>query len=375
MLKQFKKISVKKAILALIVCWALAALAFVIGGGQHIFKALGRPTLLDVENIGLFEGEYVTATIDYSLGRFAYTTEDDKIISHEFAVVDFEAGYIYSLFISKNEYNKLADWLPSDYDGEVEPRTVAGTLVKMTADDQEYFDELLEAIEAPFGWKAPYYLKVGYVGETTTTAQAAIFAGGGLFLFGLGLFFFIRAITGQYQKSIVQYCRQSGSPEYTMDLLEGQLSVAEQFKNTLWAMPHFFILQNGRTTQLLPANSVVWCFQRVTRTNGIVSSRALVLATDGKKHHTVTLSEKEMTRCLDFIFERYPHIAIGYNDHLNSLWSRSPAELVAFAAQQHQQAPAAPQTMPPITAHPMAPPQVMPQPVQQESSTSEPPQQ
>ncbi|MDL2323542.1 hypothetical protein LJC61_00125 [Ruminococcaceae bacterium OttesenSCG-928-A16] len=335
MLAELKKSSIKKTIIGLLSLCVIAVIIFFVMGGKDVLQLIGGPAPLDVAHIEDYEGRYVSVTVDYSLGRYAYTTKKGQTTSHEFGIADYDGGYIYTLYMRNADYKKMAEWLPIDYAGVVEPRTITGTITKMSNSDQAYYDDMLEDYSVDPSWRAPYYLKVNNLGGQSF-GSTVFFAAISFVLVAIGIYRLIRAITGGYQKKLLDYCKKTGSPEYTLSLIEQQYATAQKF-GSLRLTPLYMMFQDGPTTKFFPINDILWVYQRLHKSYGVITTgRSLVLRFPNKSEAVVAMNQKTLEECREFIYANYPNIAVGYDGDLMRMYNQDPQSMVAYAAKQRQ---------------------------------------
>ena len=223
---------------------------------------------------------------------------------------------------------------------------MSGTIHRMDSQSERYYHEVVGYSDMDAETQAnmlSLVLEEGKIGEKDLPT-ICLFAGGGLLLILLGLFFTIRALTGGYQKSIKTYCAQQGDPEIAMERVEAFYQGAEQL-NGLRMGDDLLMFQAGATTHLVPVQSVVWAYQQTTqhRTNGIPTgkSHALLLSLDTGKQMVWGMQETQANELLAAFAQRYPAILLGYRKDWADLYRK---DLVSFCEMARDPARAEAQT-------------------------------
>lgn len=356
MMNELKKVSLKKVLpLALILLVAGAFL--LVQGVPGVLLLLKGPKDLDTLPVDQLEGQYVRTDVAIVMDWYAYTEKQSEsgkktTTSKEYIIPVGESEYIgLQLPAGKiDEADALIDatwYYLSDENAEFEgePITVSGTIHRMDSQSERYYHEVIGYSDMDAATQAnmlSLVLEEGKVGEKDLPS-ICLFAGGGLLLILLGLFFLIRALTGSYQKSIKTYCAEQADPEMAMERVETFYQSAEQL-NGLRMGDDLLLFQAGAVTHLVPVRRVVWAYQQTTqhRTNGIPTgkSHALLLNLDTGKQIALSMKEEQAKELLAAFDQRYPDMLLGYTKERADLYRK---DLVSFceAVRNHAQSAAA----------------------------------
>ncbi len=343
MMNELKKISLKRILLLTLILLA-AGIFLLIQGAPGALLLLKGPADLDTIPVDQLEGQYVRTDVAIVMDWYAYTEKKSDsgkktTTSKEYIIPVGEAEYMgLQLPAGKLDqadalidatWNYLTD---ENAEFEGEPITVSGTIHRMDSQSERYFHEVVGYSDMDAATQAnmlSLVLDEGKIGEKDLPT-ICLFAGGGLALILLGLFFLIRALTGSYQKSIKTYCAEQADPEIALERVETFYQSAEQL-NGLRMGDDLLMFQEGATTHLVPVRRVVWAYQQTTqhRTNGIPTGKthALLLNLDTGKQIVLSMKEEQAKELLAAFDQRYPDMLLGYTKDRAELYRK---DLVSF---------------------------------------------
>lgn len=203
------------------------------------------------------------------------------------------------------------------------------TALQSMYDDQEFeldsvMDELLEKISIP------YHVKVA--NKTEDLVIAYVLLAFVLLLIILPLINIIKAVTGASLNSLKKEFSKACTTE---SLVEADYNTAFSCtkKNTLRIGNRFLHYITAYTPHILPADHLVWVYQRTTehRNHGISVGKtySLELITDGfsKPVSLDVPDEDSAKKALSEISRRFPWVIVGYTDELKKMYSK---DLEAF---------------------------------------------
>ncbi len=299
------------------------------------------------------EGSYVTVTVDWIYGCYAYTEtyENNRptgIITEKEYVIDANADDYMCLVLGGDLMDKadaLLEECDAYYSGETDEITqsftVTGQVKQLPYDSLELYHEAMDYDNLPSVEKEiilPLYLSPA----NTELEPVPLFFG--LFFIGLGLFFLIQALTGHYQKQI---------KKKLVELFGENTERANEFLKSLMKTPAvghihinngYLLLNQSLNQKLLDEKDLVWAYKQTIRQKlyGIIpigKSHRLVLKLANGKEIFVVMKEKQIKEQLTKIAQQFPTCAIGYSDQLAQLYKKDPNTMRQVAAAQRQNTP------------------------------------
>ncbi|MFV0412098.1 MAG: DUF6709 family protein [Oscillospiraceae bacterium] len=346
MLATLKKKSIGSSVFRFVVLAIISAVLLFAFKGIAAIQLLTGPQTLDLYNVQAYEGKYVTLDINYVIDQYAYTETTRNgvrsgIHSEEYIVTNWPADdspVFIGAYFYKSDVSAFLDWAEqwASYDtfDEEDVYTVTGTLEEMDSESKSFFRQTLGDYEIDSSYGQLYYLKVNRVGGNTVLVTCLLFAAG-LVLLGFGVFGLVKALTGGYQKKIMQLAAATPSPDATLQHMEAEFNGATVFGKVRFA-PHYVFTQAGPTSEAIPVQNVVWAYQLTQRTNGIATSHSLMLGMANGKIANISMGKGNVGSALSFITNTYPHILVGHSYDIAKLFKNNRSALAALAAQQRQ---------------------------------------
>lgn len=344
MFQELKKKTLKYNLVFILV---LAVVGIVLIGSRisSLFLLLSGKDDLDVMTADeIRPGMYVEGTVWGIYDYYASTTETkngvSSTVSCEYIIPVGEAEYMG--MVAPKKYMEDCDALMEeswDYlDGLTEEITgqfkVTGTITDMDSESLKFYreylvdyagyDELSEEEQEAF---LPYYLMIGYVGESKFSDVI------GLSILGLGLLaaaiaLLVWSLTGGGQKALKKYCRENGA--------EAKLEQFYQSTAPLHGLriSREFILGEGLTTLFLPAGELLWAYMQVTthKKYGVITTGktycVMLYTREGKCRQHNVRKEEQAKEILNRINAVLPWVILGYSDELRNAYAKNRAELI-----------------------------------------------
>lgn len=331
-LASLRKQSLKKSALGTVVILAIAVAVFIIGDCAYLFKSFSprTPASLKVEEI---EGQYVKMDVDYLYGSYAYTQETKngrgtgKILNEEY-LIDWDKDYCIGMMVRGDDMEAARllneEMVPTD-----DPMHIEGTVLPM---DEETIGIYHEAL----GYDSlspqeqqiylPYYIKVGFVGETIKSTSIAMLVVS-VVLVAWAALRVAKVYTGAYQKTVRKVLAgMPGDEQQKLEELDAFYKGTEPV-NGIRMGEEFVMFQNGPSTVLLRPWDVAWAYQITTqhRRNGIPTGKSFALKLclmDGRSYQ-LGMSEQAVQQTLDAFNERMPGTVLGFNDELAKAYKQN----------------------------------------------------
>ena len=356
MLNELKKESLKK-VLAWVVLWAVVAVGCFVYALPGVFAMLGGAEELSSLSAGELEGSYVKTDIRDLITGYAQTTRTgdgtEEVIEEEYVIAVSDTLYIGVAFPKETlaQVGQLVDEINAYYSGTGDvPSTVLsvkGTIEAMDYETTQFYHEALgyDSIAAEYQSQFPaLVLKVNKVHGHTPTSLWLAFAGG-LAALGICIWFLVRSMSGSYQKALLQFCAGTGDKDMALERVEAFYHDTQPV-NGLRMNGAFTMFQNGAQPQLLRTPDVAWVYQVTTqhRVNFIPAGKSFAMrlwALDGRSWNLPMKKQEAVQNTMRMIFERFPHVLVGYSAPLVALAKKDNAAFRAQVAQgaQAQHAP------------------------------------
>lgn len=341
MLKDLKKLSLKKTITQAIFWLAIGsiALCFAWFSGLH-YLTKGPVNLNEMADENIKEG-YVQGQIYAIMDYYEYTTnEDDDTIEKQYFIPVGEKSYIG--LVANREYMSACDKLMKESQDYLEGTReqidsifhVTGTILPMNSESfkfyQDYYTELgvAENGEEIF---LPYYLKIDYVGKFHKDFYYVLGIVAGLSLV-IAIWLVVTNAMGRNQEMVTDYCKKAADYEHAMRLLE------EFYYSTtpVWGIrvsPKFFMAPKGRIVLLLETGEILWAYQSTTthRTNGIKTGTTydiILRLKNGLQYKIPVKNDAAAQEVLQYIADAVPYIVIGYDDQIEQLYYENRQEMI-----------------------------------------------
>lgn len=336
MLNELKRISLKKVMPMFLICFIVGAFLLVNGGPGAIKFLLGGTDIYSIP-VDELEGKYVNAELMYIMDSYAYTqkrssgrtktTAREYIIpvgTKEYMGVELPAKYLDQA----NDLMKATnDFIINENTFTGESFVVKGTIKQMSSQSKKYFYEVVGYNELDAETQKimlPLVLEEGQIGDKSVV-EVWLYTIGGFIVTALGAFFLVRACTGNYQKSIKKYCASQADPDLALAKLEDFYQLTAPL-NGVRMDRNFIMLQDGATTKLLQASSLVWAYQQTTqhRTNGIPTGKSysLQLYLDNGKQLAIGMKEKQAQEVLAAFVEHYPTMFVGFSKERAAMYKK-----------------------------------------------------
>ncbi|RHN01371.1 DUF6709 family protein [Dielma fastidiosa] len=336
MLKELKKVSLKKVLPLLLICFVVGLVLLGIGAPSAI-TVLSGGTDINRVPVNELEGKYVSAEITFIMNSYAYTERrssgKSKVTAKEYIIPVGQAEYmgieVPAKFVDQADALLRAtnDYIINENEFTGESFTIHGTVKAMSSQSKKYYHEVVGYDEMTLETQKlmlPLVLEEGQVGDKSQT-EVWMYTGGGLLLTALGLFFLIRVMSGSYQKSITQYCAAQLDADSALAKVEDFYQMADQVSGIRMDR-NFMMFQVGAKTWLLPASSVVWAYQQTTqhRTNGIPTGKSysLMICQENGKQIALGMKEKQAQEVLAAFIEHYPRMFIGYSQERANMYKK-----------------------------------------------------
>ncbi|MCH5273034.1 MAG: hypothetical protein J1E35_05115 [Lachnospiraceae bacterium] len=343
MLESMQKKFIKQTLLAGLFLFAVAGVIIVFAGRYILAALFGYKDIseLDPQNLKKQPVKIeITDCSSFYLGNSSssthyYYTQVETTDGYRF--ISLKVGNNSKLLSSLSDLAKsngrksltlyghlepMADGESGAFEARMESKVKAA--LKSMYGDQEIdvdsvMDELVEKISVP------YHLAV--VDKTQNAVIAYIVLAFVLLLTVLPLINIIKAVTGASLNDLKEEFSKAGTTE---SLVEADYNTAVSFKkkDTLRIGNQFLHYTTGYTPHILPADHLVWVYQRTTehRRNGITVSKtySLLLTTDGfSKPITLDMSKEESSqKALSEITRRFPWVIVGYTDELKRMYEK-----------------------------------------------------
>lgn len=326
----------KKVMPMFVICFIVGGFLLVNGGPGAIKFLFGGTDIYSIP-VDELEGKYVSAEITYIMDSYAYTqkrssgrtktTAKEYIIpigSKEYMGIELPAKYLDQ---ADDLMKATNDYIINENPFSGESFVVKGTIKRMSSQSEKYFHEVVgyeDLDEESKQIMLPLVLEEGQIGDKSVI-EITLYTVGGLLVTALGAFFLIRALTGNYQKSIKNYCTSQMDPDLALAKLEDFYQLTTPL-NGVRMDRNFILLQDGATTKLLQASTLVWAYQQTTqhRTNGIPTGKSysLQLCLDNGKQIAIGMKEKQAQEVLAAFVEHYPTMFVGFSKERAAMYKK-----------------------------------------------------
>lgn len=315
----------------------IAAMVFVLPSTIKMIMGPVRMEEVDYSSDDL-DGTYVTGTIPLMWGYYLDDRGSDgggMLEAREYVIyngLDNFLGYRVE-YRDFDQAEALLDASYDYYDGLVDETAVyaaayevKGTIHAMKGsqldswntwwdeDDEEYRDMAI-----------PYYLELNVIGSRTMDEIQTGWLGA-CFSLVLALFFFARAMSGHYQKSITTYIKNSANPEATKQQVETFLSSVNEV-NGLRYNSQFILGRRGSKSVFGAVSDLLWAYQYTVthKRNGITVGHTYSLMlgfVNGKKYTLDMKNESHVQEHLNAISQNFPHVVVGFSDELDKMFRK-----------------------------------------------------
>lgn len=333
LMKELKGESIRHTAATTFLFLIAGAVLICISGIQYAPKMLHPSDLQKVTSLDM-EGSYVEGNINYLYGEYMETAsykDDVKKDTESVSMIIFPGssnGYI-GVEIPKNQidaYEAALESCYSNYDNSnytINPAFhVSGTIVKMSSEEQQYYQDFLNQLGADGSDTqtfAPYVLKVGCIGDSTPLSVFIVF-GLGLLLVMVFVFQLIRALRGYYQKDldafITSFPDQNG--EYRK-ISEFYHTVAPV--NGIYVNNEYVMFQDGKYSRIYRPWDIVWIYKEVThhKMYGFIPTGdtfAFKMAASNGNTYTFTAAKNNIDAVLETLSKELPGAVTGYTPEL-----------------------------------------------------------
>lgn len=326
---------VRKRLITRIIIALVIIIGYLVGTGFGIVQFLKGPIILTPDmNYADYEGKYVTYDARCILSEYIRleetntTTKESKILDIGYFVFDEENGSFLGIQLdSKNElkmdqlieesldyYFQYTDILP-------EGIKVTGTLTKLEEEDLKFYNETLDYVfsEVPEykQYAIPYSIiddNIGGLENTTFYILTAIGIIAVLYL----IYTIISFLSDKYKKNFDQFL--SKNPSVSLHSIEADFSTAKQFGKDVWIGKQWTVFISGIHANILTNKDLVWAYYYYTR--GKHAESLVRLFKKDKSQIDIHVSKKIAMEILEYYVERYPHMVIGYEKDLESLFKK-----------------------------------------------------
>lgn len=337
MLKDLKMKSLKKNLAKILIALALAV-GLIVATDFGALKAIGGPKDLYSLTADELEGQYVTAEIWFIYDGYAYTERTDSsthrstITEKEYVIVTEDTFLGMALPSSMiREADQIMDDSADYYFGYrsdlTRSITVTGTIQKMDSETREFFYEYFdydELSEEDQELIRPLVLKANCLGRMPEGLTWLMTIGAVCALFYM-IWVLFAVLSGLYQKSIKDYCKNSEAPEVTMEELE------QFYRDTAPVcgvrVGRWVLFESKGKDILLDTNNAVWAYMHTVShtTNGIPTGKTfgVILRTRDRKKYEISMKNEAAAReVLDTIARDMPRTVLGYTPKLERFYNQ-----------------------------------------------------
>lgn len=330
-MKRLKKISLRKALFAIIVMIALGAVCGAFAFPGLITRIFTKPVSWEaVDFDGDIDGLYVRGVLNGIYDYYCEHLTDGRVTQKEYIIDAGEEKYMGIVF-SGNNMDK-ADALmqaSQDYlDGKDNGSRlfemqfeIEGTIRPISKETLKYYyevvdyDNLSEEAQERF---LPYYLKVGEVkGSYASTMYIGVAAS--VAFLAAAIIYFVFICCGGGQKSIRKYIEGSTNPVAAREKVERFLESTQEVDGVKMSR-EFICGQNRAKTAFGELEKLAWAYKRIT--NGVICEIYLRF-TDGSRQAVLMKDIKAGERVLERIKEQCPHVFLGYDKHVEEEFDKN----------------------------------------------------
>ncbi len=361
MLKEFKKLSLKKVMPGIIIMMVIACILLGIWG-RDVITVLKGPVPFESLSMEELDGQYVTLDLNLTFGDYMeeITTTKNKYgstvsrrSSHKYYVI-LVGGLEPYMADSSLWFQYMGIEIPSKYYDEMESVvrnsykfldsydkldlrtsiTLRGEIRPMEDKMLRYYKDFFTSAdytnEEFETYCAPYYIAVNEL-STGPIFNSCIFTGIGVLLLIISLYMLIKALTGGYQKAMVKALGAGGDMNLQMADSDYQTSksICRDFKI---GNRYLFSTVNAKTF-VVELDKLIWAYTHETQHKKygrtVNTTYMIMLYTDDKKKESVSISSKEDCQAiLQQLSDSNSAIIIGYTDQLMNLYQKNYPEFI-----------------------------------------------
>ncbi len=313
---------------------------------------------LTLEEVKELKGQYVEAEINFIVEPFCYSGSSEENPSEiQYIVATQPVSTLYDIILSDyigvsiSSYTLMKEMKAlydrgntaianMNIDDLGESIVLKGMIDSMDPEEAGFFNTVLSEIEWTEASHAPFILRAGKEPGMGSLSVFALMLAVTLII--VALLRFIKLLLGGYQRDIKSFCKETISPDATMDALEYfyKNTTPLPFPGDIRINNRWIMFQEKLDTRILNIENVCWVYpySNTRKMNGILyyRKRGLVLCTKYDQYH-ISMSEDDIASVIEMLFPMLPYAVFGYNDTLDSLYPRKIQELTALAIVQHQQ--------------------------------------
>lgn len=350
MIKELKKKGIIKSIITGIIMLAISIIIMLLVFG-NLFAYL-KPAV-DINEISaddLKQDLHVKGSIYFVADYYAYLSEGNKTKEMEFIIPVGDEEYMG--FVCRGskmkdaEFNMNMWWDYLDYDKEFSADSlieikINGIVKILKGESYQYYREFTEDLDKETAdLFVPYAVYVGLMAgqESSDSAYSLIF----IVIFAVaGLAFLIFGTHGHNVKAVTDYCKETLSPEYTLQKIENFYTSGTPVQG-LRANDEYFMGVFGSTVFFAESSDILWAYQTTTqhRTNGIPTGKTYsvrIRKADGKDIQFKLKNEAACQEALAYIGKTMPYVILGYDDSLENMYNKNRSEMINTVAQRREQ--------------------------------------
>lgn len=293
----------------------------------------------------------VEADIDFIMDYYAYTTKDGTTTEKEYFIPVGEEEYmgiaLRKSYLSDADNNMQATWdyMDGDTDSleQLETIHVTGTILPLDGRERQYYEGYISDL----GWTEeeeevflPYVLKVGYIGESTSSQFVFLMVLAAICLI-LGIIWLIMGLKGSCLKSVRKYCAASGSPEMARGKLEQFYAMTPEVCG-IRLSSEYLLSMTGLKVSFAESKNIIWVYQHVLRhsVNLIPVAKTysiIFMKADGSRIEVGMRNKKKAEAAMEHIAHVLPYVFFGYDEQLQKAFKQDRQAMIQEVAERRNQ--------------------------------------
>lgn len=293
----------------------------------------------------------VEADIDVIMDYYTYTQKNGTTTEKQYFIPVGEAEYmgiaLSKSYLSKADNNMQATWDYMDGDTEaleqMETIHVTGTILPLEGIERQHYKSYISDL----GWTEeeeeiflPYVLKVGYIGESTSSQFVFLMVLAAICLI-LGIIWLIMGLKGSCLKSVRKYCAASGSPEMARGKLEQFYAMTPEVCG-IRLSSEYLLSMTGLKVSFAESKNIIWVYQHVLRhsVNLIPVAKTysiIFMKADGSRIEVGMRNKKKAEAAMEHIAHVLPYVFFGYDEQLQNEFKQNRQAMIQEVAERRNQ--------------------------------------
>lgn len=319
--------------------FAIIGLVFIVGGIDGVKIAFSKPVPLEDVDLDRISTMKVTATIDYVMDYYSFSTEGSETVGKEYFIPVGEEEYMGLVLSGGNMYqadaNMEATWayLEGDMDAQddIEPFTITAVIKPLEGESLRFFHEYVDAIENMSESEKEIFLPYALTeNESVFTALLPVVFG--LAFIAGAVICFVLGIKENNLKAVRKYCEATGNKEMAEQKLE-QLWATGAGTKEVKLSNDLLLAVVGTKAFLADTKDIVWVYQHVTKhsVNFIPTGKTYaikVCLANGRDLLIPMGGKKRADENIELIAGTIPYVLIGYDEQLSKAYIHDRASVI-----------------------------------------------